>query len=453
MTERSSFAQSIRRALVSFLVVVLFSGALYCGYLFFSTVRAVVANTSLPFIPNISDPNTIPGRAPANELPNVVAKKEMVNILLLGIDQRVGEEGPFRSDTMILVSIDPSRNTATMVSIPRDLWVTIPGYGENRINAAHSLGDFYQYPGGGVALAKLTVQQTLGVPVHYYVRINFSGFEKMIDAIGGVTIDVPRHIYDSAYPDNNYGTYVVEFQPGIQQMDGKRALEYARTRHDSNDYDRMQRQQQVIITARDKILSLNIPLAKIPELLRIAGDSIQTDLTLREIIALAEMVKGISPDNIRRAAIDETMTSSVTTPKGAMVQVADWDKVHALINELFPNSSPLAATPDPAKSQIALEGARIEMRNGSDVDALGEQATLALRAKGYNIVRYDSDSQFNQDTTSIIVYSEKPYTVDSLVQELTINPENVRKMTGEQSDVDIIIILGKDYAQRLNVQR
>ncbi|MHB1355146.1 MAG: LCP family protein [Anaerolineae bacterium] len=448
MVERSTFAQSIRRALVSFLMVVLFSGALYCGYLFFSTVRAVVANTSLPYIPNISDPNTIPGRAPARELPDVVAKKEPVNILLLGIDQRVGEEGPFRSDTMILVSIDPSRNTATMVSIPRDLWVTIPGYGENRINAAHSLGDFYKYPGSGVALAKLTVQKALGIPVHYYVRINFSGFEKMVDAIGGLTIDVPRHIYDSAYPDNNYGTYVLEIQPGIQLMDGKRALEYARTRHGSNDFDRMQRQQQVIVTARDKILSLNIPLAKIPELLRIAGDSVQTDLTLREMIALAEMIKGINSENIKQAAIDETMTWSVTTSKGAMVQVADWDKVNALINELFPNSSPLAATPDPAKSQIAIEGARIELRNGSGVGELGEQATLALRAKGYNIVRYDSSSQFNQDTTSVITYSVKPYTVDSLVIELAVQPENIRDMSGETSDVDIIIILGKDYAQR-----
>jgi hypothetical protein len=162
------------------------------------------------------------------------------------------------------------------------------------------------------------------------------------------------------------------------------------------------------------------------------------------------MIKGINGESIRRAAIDESMTSSVTTPQGAMVQVADWEKVNALINELFPNSSPLAATPDPAKSQIALEGARIELRNGSGVDSLGEQATLALRAKGYNIVRYDSDSQFNQDSTSIITYSQKPYTVASLVLDLTINPESIRDMTGEQSDVDIIIVLGKDYAQRLN---
>ncbi|MCE5257589.1 MAG: LCP family protein [Chloroflexi bacterium] len=445
MGARSSFAQSARRALVSFLMVALLSGALYSGYLFFTTVKAVVANTSLPDIPGLSDTSAIPGRAPAHELPDVVSKKEPVNILLLGIDQREGEEGPWRSDTMILVSIDPSTNKASMLSLPRDLWVTIPGYGENRINAAHSLGDYYNYPGGGPALAKETVKEALGIPVHYYVRINFTGFEKMIDAIGGITIDVPRHIYDSAYPDNNYGTYVVEFQPGIQTMDGKRALEYARTRHDADDFDRMQRQQQVILAVRDKALSLDIPLSSIPELLRIAGDSISTDLTLREIVALAEMVKNLSTDGIRTAAVDSTMTYSVTTLKGAMVQVADWEKVHTLVNELFPNSTPLDATPDPTRSQIALEGARIELRNGSGVDSLGEQATLALRANGYNVIRYDSNSEFNQDASSIVVYTDKPYTLESLVSELGILPENIRLMSGSESDVDLIIILGKDY--------
>lgn len=446
MGVKTSFAQSARRILVSFLMVLLLSGALYSGYLFFSTVKAVVANTSLPAIPALADTSTIPGRAPAYELPDVVAKKEPVNILLLGIDQREGEEGPYRSDTMILVSIDPTSNSAAMVSLPRDLWVTIPGYGENRINAAHALGDYYNYPGGGPALAKKTVQEALGIPVHYYIRINFTGFERMIDAIGGITIDVPRHIYDSAYPDNNYGTYVVEFQPGIQQMNGKRALEYARTRHDSSDFDRMQRQQQVIMAVRDKALSLNIPLSSIPELLQIAGDSILTDLNLREILALAEMARTLSSGNIRTAALDETMTSSVTTLKGAMVQVANWDKVHALINEMFPNSTPLDATPDPTKSQIALEGARIELRNGSGVDAYGEQVTLALRAKGYNVIRYDSNSQFSQDASSIIVYADKPYTLDSLIRELGIIPANIRTMADETADIDLIIVLGKDYA-------
>jgi len=426
------------------MMVVLLSGAIYSGYLFFSTVKAVVANTSLPLIPILNDPNAIPGRAPAHELPDVVAKKEPVNVLLLGIDQREGEAGPWRSDTMMLFSIDPSTNKASLLSIPRDLWVKIPGYGENRINAAHSLGDFYHYPGGGPALAKLTVQEALGVPVHYFMRINFTGFEKMVDAIGGITIDVPRHIYDSAYPDNNYGTYTVEFQPGIQQLDGKRALEYARTRHDSNDFNRMERQQQVIMAIRDKVLSLNIPLSSIPGLVKLAGDSIVTDLNLREMIALAEMARSLSKDNLRTAQIDETMTRSVTTQTGAMVQQADWDKVYALVTELFPNSTPLDSTPDPTRSQIAAEAARIELRNGSGVDALGEAQTLALRERGFNVIRYDTVSDFDQPQTTIVVYNDKPYTLEFLVQEYGVFPENVRTFAGETSDVDLILILGAD---------
>ncbi len=152
-----------RNVLRSFLLTLLIAGALYSGFYFFSTVRALVAQTSLPFVDSVAPAMAIPGRATESELPNIAQKKERINILLLGIDQREGETGPFRTDTMILVGIDPATNAVSMLSIPRDLWVRIPGYGENRINTAHSTGDAKGYPGGGVALAKKTVSQKLGV--------------------------------------------------------------------------------------------------------------------------------------------------------------------------------------------------------------------------------------------------------------------------------------------------
>ena len=238
-------------------MVIFVSGALYSAYLYFSTIRALASRTTLPFVDNVA-PEAIPqGRAPEQELPNIESRKERVNILLLGIDQRDNkvDKGPWRTDTMILVSIDPATRSASMLSIPRDLWVTIPGYGENRINTAHATGDIRKYPGGGVALAKKTVWYTFGVPVHYYVRINFVGFEKMIDAIGGITIDVESAIHDDSYPDQNYGTMVVDIPAGVQHMDGKTALQYARVRHGRNDFDRMKRQQQVILAARDACVS------------------------------------------------------------------------------------------------------------------------------------------------------------------------------------------------------
>ncbi len=336
------------RAVSAFITVLIIAGALYSGFFFFSTVRALVAQVPLPFAERVvqaAEPvPTSEADLPAEEQPQsevVVPSSqrkltEPVNILLLGIDQREGESGPWRSDTMILVSLDPVNHTAAMLSIPRDLWTTIPGYGEGRINTAHYLGDLHDYPGGGPALAKKTVWYALGVPVHYYVRVNFAGFEQLVDAIGGLIVEVPEEIYDTQYPTEDYGTTVLHIPAGVQHMDGKTALQYARTRHGSNDYARMERQQQILLAARDKVMSLDIPLSRIPTILELVGSSVQTDLTLEDMFALAEAARSIDPANIRSGVIDGSMTTTVVTPQGWMVEVADWDQVHALVNELFP---------------------------------------------------------------------------------------------------------------------
>ena len=431
-------------------MVFFISGALYSAYLYFSTIRALASRTILPVAQNPAPATEPKGRAPEQELPNIESKKERVNILLLGIDQRDNkiDKGPWRTDTMILVSIDPATKTASMLSIPRDLWVTIPGYGENRVNTAHATGDIRKYPGGGVALAKKTVWYTFGVPVHYYVRINFVGFEKMIDAIGGITIDVEKRIYDEKYPDQNYGTMVVDIPAGIQHMDGKTALQYARARHGSNDFDRMKRQQQVILAARDKVLSLNIPLLRIPQLIELAGSSIQTDMKLDEVIALAGILRTIDSDNIRHGVIDETMSTTVVTPQGAMVQMADWDKVRVLVEDLFPMSGSAAApTPSLLSMPLANEEARIRVQNGTTASNMAEQTTADLRENGFNVIRYDSADRLDYDQTWITVYVDKPYTVQALAKYLGITPQNIRYQLEVKSDVDILVILGQDYVQ------
>jgi len=439
-----------RKGFSAFLMAMILSGAVYSGYLFFSTVRALAARTSLPFVNNVSMTGTMPGRAPDHELPDVVEKKERVNILLLGIDQRENDPGPWRTDTMILVSIDPATGSAALLSIPRDLWVTVPGYGENRINVAHYLGDLRDYPGGGVALAKKTVWYTLGVPVHYYVRINFTGFEKLVDAIGGLTIDVKEPIHDESYPDGNYGTIVVDIPAGIQQMDGQTALRYARSRHGTNDYDRMARQQAVVLAARDKILSLDIPLSRIPKLIELAGDSVRTDMNINEILALAEVAKRIDRAHIRYGIIEESMTTRVITPQGAMVEVADWEKVRRLVDDLFPVAEvAIQPTPSLAKAQLAAEGARIEIQNGTLVADLAWKTAELLRKEGFDIVRSTNADRFDHAQTRIIAYGQKPYSVESLAVLLKVRPENILPRPKDNSEVDILVILGRDYAQRV----
>jgi len=446
-----------KNAVRGFFLTLLIAGAIYSGYLFFTTVRTIVAQTSLPFTEGVIQAGSIEKRAPGGqELPDLTAKKERVNILLLGIDQRENDPGPWRTDTMILVSVDPATKSVAMLSIPRDLWVTIPGFGESRINMAHFLGDKHDYPGGGPALAKKTVWYALGVPVHYYVRINFTGFEKLIDAIGGITIDVKKPIHDEKYPDGHYGTMVIDIPAGVQHMDGKTALQYARSRHGTSDFDRMARQQQLILAARGKVLSLDIPISQIPHMLEVLGDSVQTDMPLEEIIALARILKDIPPENIRHGVIDSSMTTTVVTPQKWMVEVADWDKVRKLVDELFPPPVPsVAPTPSLVKDQLLSERARIVLRNGTLTPGLAQRTAQALRDKGFNVVRYENAERFDHTATVILSYTDKRYTVEALAAQLHVSPENIRweNPANAPAKIDIIVILGRDYAQRVAAQQ
>jgi LCP family protein required for cell wall assembly len=439
---KSSRSTPTRRKSVflSGLLLLFVIGGVYSAYLFYTTIKDFVAHAQLG-MPS-AQTNIEQGRAPEDELPNV--STERVNILLLGTDKRAGETGPSRTDTMILLTVDPQTKTAGMLSIPRDLWVAIPGYSENRINVAHFLGDRDNYPGGGPALAKKTVQYTLGVPVHYYVRINFEGFERIIDAIGGITIDVKEAIHDTKYPDSNYGYMTVDIPAGVQKMDGKTALQYARARHGSSDFDRARRQQEVLKAIRDKVLSLNIPLTRIPEILKLVGDSVQTDLSLNEMYALAKVARELG--DIKSAVIDENMTIPQTTPDGASVLIPNRTKIREVVNALFGGPEPTASPALTEKEQIAQEAAKVEVQNGTLTPGLALRTTEYLKGLGYNVVSYSNADRSDYALTVIVDYSGKTTTVNYLAKLFNVATENVRQNTGLQSSVDVRVILGRDYS-------
>ncbi|MEM7798053.1 MAG: LCP family protein [Chloroflexota bacterium] len=187
---------------------------------------------------------------------------ERVTILLMGIDRRCGESGPVRTDSLMLLTVDPVGKTAGILSLPRDLWVEIPGFGVERINQAHFYGEGFEYPGGGPALAVDTVETTLGININYYAAVNFEAFTQMVDTLDGITIDVPQTIDDPDYPDECYGFDPFYLEAGTHTLNGENALKYARTRTtQGGDIDRAGRQQQVILAARDQAIS------QIPELI------------------------------------------------------------------------------------------------------------------------------------------------------------------------------------------
>ncbi len=319
------------KVLLSGVYTLFLVGGLTCAYLFYASVRDIFAYStpsSLIELPIVGEPALQPQNAPD------WSQKERVNILLLGVDELPKQEGPWRSDTMIVVTVDPKTLTAGMLSIPRDLYVEIPGYGEQRINMAHFWGDAYAYPGEGPGLAIKTVEYNFGIPIHYYIRVNYQGFREIINYLGGITIDVPEEIWDYRYPDGNYGYMTIHISAGEQVMNGRTALQYVRTRHAGSDFDRLRRQQQVLIAVRDRALSLDL-IPKIPTLASTMGHTVKTNLQLGEVIALAQIAAHIGAEDIRFAVIDETMTVPIVLEHGADVLFPEREKIRQVVDEIF----------------------------------------------------------------------------------------------------------------------
>lgn len=263
-------------------------------------------------------------------------------VLLLGIDQREGEPGPFPTDTIILLSVDPVGKTAAILSVPRDLWVTFPGFGNpGRINQANILGDEVSYPGGGgPALAMKTVQNLLGVRVDYYVLINFEVFTEVIDTVGPIEVCPTQTIHDDLYPDGSYGYITVHFDPGCQDLESERLLQYARVRHGDSEGDigRSRRQQEVIMATRHKVLTLGGVVALLPkagDLWSSMQDNIHTNMSFEEILSLARIAEGIPGDNIRQGQITLDRVRSSTTAAGDEVLVPISLDIRLLVQDLF----------------------------------------------------------------------------------------------------------------------
>lgn len=311
-------------------------GGLLSAYLFYASVRDIFAympRTSGVQLPLGSEPGAGPETVPD------WSQRERVNILLLGVDERPNEEGPWRSDTMVVVTVDPRSMTAGALSIPRDLYVEIPGYGERRINMAHFLGEAYDYPGGGPGLAMQTIGYNFGIPVHYYIRINFRGFREIVDYLGGVTIEVEEEIWDYRYPDGQYGYTTIHIPAGTQSMDGRMALQYARTRHSGTDFDRLRRQRQVLLAIREKALRLDL-IPKIPTLASTMGQTITTNLQLAEVVTLAQIASRIGAEDIRFAVIDESMTVPIVLEEEGDVLFPKREEIRQVVEGIFYSAPP-----------------------------------------------------------------------------------------------------------------
>jgi polyisoprenyl-teichoic acid--peptidoglycan teichoic acid transferase len=284
-----------------------------------------------------------------------------INILLLGYGGP-GHDGPYLTDSIMLLSIRPSSHEAIMISLPRDLWVKIPALPNDRsmigkLNSAYAIGiDRADYPNvrsdwktatGGGDLAAATVSQVTGQPIDYWIGVDFKAFRDVVNAIGGIKVDVPTTLDDPYFPaGESTGMMHIRIAAGVQQFDGERALEYARSRETTSDFDRSRRQQLVMLAVRQRVFSVNA----IPRLFSLLGalqDNVRTNLRPAEMRQLATLAGHIGDQDIRRVAIDTSnlLRSSFSRDGQYILQPLDptYGALHRYIAMALPDRSALAA--------------------------------------------------------------------------------------------------------------
>ncbi len=356
--------------------------------------------------------------------------RERVTVLLLGIDQRPNEDpANTRTDTMIILTLDPVARTAGMLSIPRDLYVPLPDRGQDRINTAHVYG--------GPQYAMKAVEYNFGIPIQHYMRVNFSAPVALIDLAGGIDIVNEHDINDPRFPDDNYGYAPFRLAAGPQHLDGAAALKYARTRHGDSDFYRIRRQQQVIMALRGKLTGTDMVtklLPNAPTILQTLSESVSTDLSNTEIVQLALLARDIPVARIARLAVDERAVKPWTTPSGGQVEIPDRERLAELRAQLL----------NPAAPGATAENGRLALQNGTKTPGLAAAAKSALEAKGYAIAAI-GDSPQDAPRTLVIDKTGKRAFAERVAKDLGLAGVVVITAIDPSSPVDVVVVLGDDY--------
>ncbi|HCB49389.1 MAG TPA: hypothetical protein DEP47_07680 [Chloroflexi bacterium] len=386
----------------------------------------------------------------SNPLPQRWSGLDRVTILILGIDQRCDEDGPTRTDTMMVITIDPIGLSGAVLSLPRDLWVEIPNFGLDKINQAHFLGEVHDYPGGGPALAVETVENILGINIDYFATINFEAFVELVDEIGGIEVEAAEDIEDDTYPDNCYGYDPFYLSEGKHQLDGQTALKYARTRATfGGDVDRAGRQQEVILAVRDKILRLDmVPqlLTRSPELWRIFQRNVETDLTLNEVIQLGLLAQDIPRENIRNEVLDYDYVYNEVAPNGQAVLIPVRENIRDLRDQLF--APPAIPTPviENLPQMMVEEAARVAIYNGTQEFGLAGETQEYLLDYDLNVVEIGNADSSEYQSTQVIDYGSNPNTTLYLTRLMKIPPLNISSSRNQpDGEFDVLVILGGDW--------
>ena len=381
------------------------------------------------------------------------AARGKINLLVMGLDRRPTEgDAPTRTDTIFIVTIDSETKTAGILGIPRDSWVEIPlrdgtGFYQSRINTVFATGELQGYRGGGPALVKQVIERNIGISIDHYVVIDFEGFVDIIDELGGIDVYVEQEVNDPTYSRTELpgDYYPLHFEVGEQHMDAQTALDYSRTRFDSSDLDRINRQQQVIFAAVDKALERRLVSAdSLTNLWSKYKGAIDTDINDLQTPGFAALAAQIDPARIIALSLGAA-TVAYTTPAGEAVLLIDKEIVRDLVDALF------------SDQLLSEEAAHVEIQSGVAASGLAGNVVAYLEEAGFSSRSLTAATTVDgqvQPLTEIIDFSGKEHTVERLASLLGVAPEQIREgEDGDRSlstipDADVVVILGADAQDR-----
>lgn len=386
-------------------------------------------------------------------------KDDRINIILLGMGGP-GHNGPYLTDTMVLASYQPSTKKAALFSLPRDMIVALQPGDYRKINSIYSIGES-QGEGQGGQLVKEVVGKNLNIDIQYYVAVDFKGFVEMVDAIGGIEVEVDKSFVDYQFPTEDYKYQEVSFKAGEQKMDGLTALRFARSRHGNNgegsDFARIKRQQKIITAAKDKVTSFNtlINPSRITSLYNLFNKYTKTDLEPWEAVKLTHFGKDLDSQKIVTQSIDDApggyLKAGIALDGAFILQPVSgsFKQIQELVKNIFDLEG------------LSEEKATIVIQNGTASAGLALKAVNHLNQIGYNVIRYGNADK--QDRLSTVIYTynnDKPKTQKSLEgvfqTKAQSNPPleytspvvaqkwDIKDAQGNLQNLDFLIILGQD---------
>lgn len=453
MNKILSILKNPRHIILAVVSILLFVGTLFGVRFFVRTMQVVnIPGVSIsetqPLSEDAPDLPTPGPVVPPSDLPPAWDGASRINIILLGVDLR-GDVSGARADTVMVVTIDPQSRTAGMISIPRDMWVNVPGFGYGRINTAYTLGEGSRLPGGGPGLTSRTVEQFLGIPIHYYGQVDFMTFVHLVNHLGGINVEVHQKVtVDPLGPGEDNRV----IPRGTHRMDGMIALAYARARGtEGGDVDRAKRQQSVILAMRNKALDpANFPnlISRAPLIYQDLQSGINTNMSFNDALELAVLLQQMGPENIKRGVIDYSMVLLETTADGAQIFKPIPDKIRELRDEIFTSegaASPAAKGTD-LNDLMRQENARVLVRNGTYTQGLSITSGEYFKTLGVNVVATDNATEVTS-VTRIIDYTGSPYALQYFREMFRISSNSqIILRYDPNSQVDVEVILGDDWA-------